>query len=53
MNTGSANTGIYPNFLNEIGISDQKADELVSRAFQTIFFDPEENFCHHTDPDAW
>ena len=53
MSEGSINTGIYPNYLNEIGISDGQAYTLVEQAFQTIFFDPEENFCHHTDPDAW
>ena len=53
MSEGSINTGIYPNYLSEIGISDGQAAELVEQAFQTIFFDPEENFCHHTDPDAW
>ena len=43
----------YPNYLSEIGISDTEAEQLVSRAFDTIFFNPEENFCHHTDEDAW
>ena len=53
MNAGSFETRNYPNFLSEIGITDEQADTLVNQAFQTIFFDPEENFCHHTDPDAW
>ncbi len=43
----------YPNYLSEIGISDAEAADMVRRAFDTIFFDPEENFCHHTDEDAW
>ena len=25
----------------------------MQQAFETIFFDPEENFCHHTEEDAW
>ena len=53
MKTGAFVTGIYPNYLAEAGISDREAAEKVSRAFETIFFDPEENFCHHTDEDAW
>ena len=53
MNAGSFETRNYPNFLSEIGITDEQADTLVNQAFQTIFFDPEEKFCHHTDPDAW
>ena len=53
MNAGSFETRNYPIFLSEIGITDEQADTLVNQAFQTIFFDPEENFCHHTDPDAW
>ena len=53
MSEGSINTGIYPNYLSEIGISDGQAYKLVEQAFHTIFFDPEENFCHHTDEDAW
>lgn len=43
----------FPNFLAEIGIGAQEAEEMVSRAFRSIFFDPEENFCHRTDEDAW
>ena len=51
--TGACKTGIYPNYLAEIGISDQEAEARVNQAFEQIFFDPEENFCHHTDEDAW
>ena len=43
----------YPNYLSEIGVDDDEAGKLVQRAFETIFLDPEENFCHHTDDDAW
>ncbi len=43
----------YPNYLAEVGITDAEAADLVRKAFDTIFFDPEENFCHHTDEDAW
>ncbi len=53
MKTGAFVTGIYPNYLAEAGISDREAAEKVSRAFETIFFEPEESFCHHTDEDAW
>ena len=53
MKTGAFETGIYPNFLAEIGISDEEAKKRVCEAFETIFFDEQENFCHHTDEDAW
>ena len=53
MSDGAIRTGIYPNYLSEIGIGDDRAKELVNQAFETIFHDPEENFCHHTDEDAW
>ena len=53
MKTGAFHTGLYPNYLAEAGVSDEAAREKVNSAFQTIFFDPEENFCHHTDEDAW
>ena len=53
MKKGAFETGIYPNFLLEAGISDEAAKEKVNRVFHTIFFDPEENFCHHTNEDAW
>jgi oligosaccharide reducing-end xylanase len=53
MKKGAFQTGIYPNFLAEAGISDEAALDKVNAAFDTIFFDPEDNFCHHTDEDAW
>ena len=53
MMQGAFETGKYPNYLAEVGISDAQAREKISKAFDTIFFDPEENFCHHTDEDAW
>ena len=53
MKTGAFQNGVYPNFLKEAGISDEQARERVNTAFNTIFFDEEENFCHHTDEDAW
>ena len=53
MNKGAFLTGTYPNYLAGAGISDRTADEMVRKAFDTIFSDPEENFCHHTDEDAW
>ena len=53
MKTGAFQTGKYPNYLAEVGVSDEQAREKVEQAFRTIFFDPEEKFCHHTDEDAW
>ena len=53
MKKGAFQTGIYPNYLAEAGVTDGQAREKVNKAFETIFFDPEENFCHHTDEDAW
>lgn len=53
MMKGAFYTGVYPNFLAEVGVSDEAAREKAARAFHTIFFDPEENFCHQKDPDAW
>ena len=53
MNTGAFATGIYPNYLAEAGINEEEALGKVKDAFNTIFFDPAENFCHHTDEDAW
>lgn len=53
MKTGAFETGKYPNYLAEIGVDDRSAQLKVEQAFDTIFFDPEENFCHHTDEDAW
>lgn len=53
MKSGAFYTGTYPNWFSEIGISDEEGRKKVNQAFETIFFDPEENFCHHTDEDAW
>ena len=53
MSEGAIVSGKYPNYLGEIGISEEEARKRVEQAFETIFFDPEENFCHHTDEDAW
>ena len=53
MDRGAFETGRYPNYLSEIGISDEEAARMVRQAFDTIFSDPEENFCHHTEEDAW
>ena len=53
MQQGAFYTGIYPNFLAEAGVSEEDALGKVAKAFDTIFFDPAEGFCHHTDPDAW
>ena len=53
MGEGAFRNGKYPNYLAEIGISGEEARKRVEQAFETIFFDPEENFCYHTDDDAW
>lgn len=44
----------YPNMFSRIGISDEEVNERISACFDTIFFDPEENFYHEhdTDPDS-
>ena len=51
MMQGAFETGKYPNYLAEVGISDAQAREKISKAFDTIFFDPEENFYHEHDTD--
>ena len=43
----------YINYLNEVGVDDATAGRMVREAFETIFFDENEGFCHHTDEDAW
>ena len=53
MKTRAFDTGVYPNYLAEAGIGDEEARAMVNKAFETIFFDEQENFCHHTDEDAW
>ncbi len=53
MKTRAFDTGVYPNYLAEAGIGDEEARAMVHKAFETIFFDEQENFCHHTDEDAW
>ena len=53
MSQGAFSTGLYPNYLSEVGITETEAQEKVRKAFATIFFDQEENFCHHTGEDAW
>ena len=39
---------IYPNHFAKIGISDEAVSERIDSCFQTIFFDPAENFFHET-----
>lgn len=43
---------MYPNMFSRIGISDEAVYERIVSCFETIFFDPEENFYHETDPDS-
>ena len=49
MSEGAVMSGKYPNYLAEIGIGEEEARKRVEQAFETIFSDPEENFCHHTE----
>ena len=53
MSEGAVRSGKYPNVLAEIGIGDEEAQRRVKEAFETIFFDPAEKFCHQTEDDAW
>ena len=53
MNEGAVRSGRYPNYLAEAGIGEEEARKRVEQAFETIFFDPEEGFCHQTEEDAW
>ena len=53
MKQGAFQTRIYQNYLSEAGVSDEEAMVKVNKAFETIFFDPAEGFCHRTDEDAW
>ena len=43
---------MYENMFSRIGISDEAVDERISECFNTIFFDPEDNFYHKKDPDS-
>ena len=53
MSEGAIRSGNYPNYLSEIGISAEQGRKMADKAFETIFFDPEENFCHQAEEDAW
>ena len=53
MEKGAFHTGEYPNYLAEAGIGEKEARDWAEAAFQTIFFDSREKFCHCTDDDAW
>lgn len=44
MSDGAFYTGVYPNLLREIGISDYEIDEKIQEVFHMIFFDKEEKF---------
>ncbi len=41
----------YPNQFAQIGVSDEQVREKLQKCFDTIFFDPEENFYHQHDTD--
>ena len=41
MSDGATVSGIYPNYLAEIGIGEEAGRKLAEQAFETIFFDPE------------
>ena len=53
MGEGAIKNGKYTNYLAEIGISDDEVRRRTNLAFETIFFNPGENFCHRTEDDAW
>ena len=42
----------YPNFFARIGVTDEELRARVQACFDTIFFDPEENFYHPVDADS-
>ncbi len=42
MKNGAFYTNIYPNLLDEIGISDNHIEKKINETFETMFFDPEE-----------
>lgn len=42
MKDGAFYTGIYPNLLKEIGITQEEIDQRISQTFETMFFDPGE-----------
>ena len=42
----------YPNFFARIGVTDEEVRARVQACFDTIFFDPEENFYHPVDADS-
>ena len=42
----------YQNFFSRIGISDEAVNERIEACFNTVFFDPEENFFHEKDADS-
>ncbi|MCR5031463.1 MAG: xylanase [Lachnospiraceae bacterium] len=41
----------YPNQFARLGVSDKEVAEKIKACFDTIFFDPEENFYHEHDTD--
>ena len=43
---------MYPNQFARIGVTDEEVLARVEAAFQTIFFDPEDNFYHLVDEDS-
>ena len=42
MGQGAYLTGVYPNLLEEIGVSHNEIEEKIHQTFETLFFDPEE-----------
>ena len=42
----------YANLLSAVGVDDRAAEEKVRKAFETIFFDPEQKFYHAVDADS-
>lgn len=49
---GAINTGLYPNYLEKIGIDSKTVDKRVEEIFQTIFYgSDEERLYHPVGPD--
>ena len=44
---GAFYTGKYDNYLSRVGISDEKAKEILSKCFDTIFHGPEDKRLYH------
>lgn len=49
---GAVNTGLYPNFLEKVGMDSEAVDRRIEEIFQTTFYgSDEERLYHPVDPD--